>query len=408
MNSEAQETISFVPLQEAAECLLNNYYQTAVVLERATLLTDPARRNRIWRCHLHAAKENVPATLIVKQVKPEGYSPSTPASWNTSRFFKDWAGAQFLNERTREAGHGPMFYGGDVEGGFILLEDMGEPTSLVEPLLKGDADVASRALFAYARRLGQMHASSFGQKECYREIQRQISPAWAAIEATSADREKEEREKQVAEFADLCARVDIEAGEAARQELAAALLSLDEPGSFTTFLHGDPCPDNIFYHDPELRLIDFEFSGFGHALRDGLYGRLPFPTCWCANAIPAEVLQQMEAIYRAELSVACPEILDEARFMEEASVVAADWAFSILRWDLEGALKQDETWGIAGTRARILSRIAMFLDTARNATRMPALCETYETLLSQLQSRWPEASPLPFYPAFQAGMVAVA
>ncbi len=402
MEADDQPEISFAPLQEAAECLLSDHYQTAVALEKTTLLTSPARRNRIWRCHLHASEENVPATLVVKQVKPDGYSSSTPGSWDTNRFFNDWAGAQFLSNDSRTQGHGPMFYGGDVERGFILLEDMGEHTSLVAPLLKGDAAGATRAMLAYASRLGQMHAGSFGLEERYREIQRHISPAWAAIEARSADSQAEETEKQAVEFAEVCARLNVEAGETARQEFAAALTYLAQPGSFTTFLHGDPCPDNVFYQAPDLRLIDFEFSGFGHALKDGLYARLPFPTCWCAGALPAEVLHQMEAVYRLELAAACPEILDETRFGEEAAVVASHSAFSILRWDLEGALKQEEPWGIAGTRDRILSRILMFLDTAGSAAQMPALCEVYETLLNRLQRLWPETIPLPVYPAFRA------
>jgi DNA-3-methyladenine glycosylase I len=37
----------------------------------------------------------------------------------------------------------------------------------------------------------------------------------------------------------------------------------------------------------ELRLIDFEFGRLGHALMDGTYGRMIFPSCWCANRLPA-------------------------------------------------------------------------------------------------------------------------
>ena len=401
MKPDEQELIEITPLQKTIERLLTDYHQTPVVLERSTLLTNPARRNRIWRCHLKASAAHVPETVIIKQVKPDGYAPADPASWDTSRFFRDWAGAQFLSAFMREEGHGPAFYGGDVEQGFIVLEDMGEHMSLVAPLLEGDAASANHALLAFARRLGRMHASSVGKEEFYREIQRQISPAWAAIDGKSPEGEREERGKRVGEFTDICTRLGVEAGEDATQDLIGSLTRSTDPGPFKTFIHGDPCPDNVFYRAPELRLIDFEFSSFGHALRDGLYGRWPFPTCWCANAVPAEVLQQMETAYRTELSVACSEVLDEARFAEAASAIAVCLALDVLRWELEGALKQDDSWGIAGTRARILSRIAMFLDLARTAHQLPALCEVYEKILVQLQNRWPEAAPLPVSPAFR-------
>ena len=406
MEPEAPPTIPIAPLQSAIERLLTDYHQTQVVVEHATLLTDPARRNRLWRCHLQAAESNVPATIIVKQVKPEGYSPDNPASWDTSRFFRDWAGAQFLSAFARDEGHGPVFYGGNIELGCILLEDMGEPTSLVEPLLKGDATTASAALLAFALRLGRMHAASYGKETLYREIQRQISPEWAALDSSNSGVAVEEQAKEIAEFAALCAPLGVEVGEAVQRELEAVFLQLAEPGPFKTFIHGDPCPDNIFYHAPNLRLIDFEFSGFGHALRDGLYGRLPFPTCWCANTVSATVVRQMETLYRAELSLACPEANDEVRFEQEACAVAASWAFNSVRWDLESAIKQEEQWGIAGTRERLLSRLTVFLDTAQNVQQLPALCAAFAKLLNQLRNLWPEATPLPLYPAFRAELTA--
>lgn len=401
MEPEEQKPILFDPLQGPVERILTSYHQTSVAIERATLLTEPERRNRIWRCQLKAAESTVPETVIIKQVRPEGYAPSNPEAWDTSRFFKDWAGAQFLSAFAREERHGPSFYGGDIELGFIVLEDLGEHTSLVEPLLKGEAASATEALMAFARRLAGMHASSIGKEAYYREIQREISSAWAEIEVKSPDATLEARVKQVAEFTEICTRLGVEPEETAEQELHTALQRLGEPGPFRTFIHNDPCPDNVFYQAPELRLIDFEFSSFGHALQDGLYGRLPFPTCWCANAVPTEVVQQMEQTYRTALSDSCPEIWDDPRFEQEASAVAASWALGSLRWHLDDALKQDGEWGIAGIRARILTRIKVFLDSARRADQLSALCDVYGKLLAELQSRWHEATPLPVYPAFR-------
>jgi len=403
MEPDAQPPITFDSLHAAAERILTDYCGRAIGIERATLLTDADRRNRIWRCHLQGAAGPLPETVIMKQVSPEGYDPAKVDAWDTNRFFRDWSGARFLSEIAPAEKHGPLFYGGDIERGFIVLEDMGEHTSLVEPLLQGDAISARDALIAFAKRLGQMHASTMGKEEQYRRIQRDISPAWAEGEVKSPDAAHQERVKQIAEFTEICTGLGIEPGDGAAQEFGSALQRLDEPGPFRTFLHSDPCPDNVFYHAPELRLIDFEFSCFGHALRDGLYGRLPFPTCWCANAVPAEIVVKMEEIYRSELSWACPDAMDNRHFAQEASAVAAFWTVGVLKWELERALKEDGRWGIAGTRERILSRLQMFLDTARDADQMPALCAVYTKVLADLQSRWPDATPMPVYPAFRTG-----
>lgn len=401
MEPEEQKVISFDTLQKESSRILTRYHETAVSIEQATLLTEPKRRNRLWRCHLHSAERLVPETVIIKQVRPEGYDPSDPESWDTNRFFNDWAGAQFLWTTAREEGHGPAFYGGHLEQGFIILEDMGEHTSLVEPLLKEDVPSATVALIAFAQRLGRMHASSVGKEEIYRDIQRTLSPAWAAKSVKSPETALQGRMKQIAELTELCTRLGINLGEKEKEEFGEALQRLEEPGPFLTFIHGDPCPDNVFYHAPELRLIDFEFSAFGHALKDGLYGRLPFPTCWCANAVPPDVVQKMEQTYRAELSTACPEVLDEYRFACEAAAVAASCLLNTLSWHLESALEQDGEWGIAGTRARILTRLEMFSVAARTAHQFPVLRETCEKLLAELHRQWQEASALPIYPAFR-------
>ena len=110
----------------------------------------------------------------------------------------------------------------------------------------------------------------------------------------------------------------------------------------------------------------------------------------------------MEHDYRAELSTACPEVSDDARFAQESSAVAAHGVFSNMQEHLYAALKEDEEWGISGIRARILSRLGMFLGVARSADRMPALCEVCASLLGALRSIWPEATPLPIYPAFRS------
>ena len=75
------------------------------------------------------------------------------------------------------------------------------------------------------------------------------------------------------------------------------------------------------------------------------------------------------------------------------SAVNALYATVTLAWHVENSMTEDQKWGIAGTRARILTRIAMFLDTAGKYGQMPGLCDAYTRILVELQGRWPDATP---------------
>jgi len=401
MEPETQQPISFDSLKTAAESILAQYHESSVGIENPALLTDPRRRNRIWRCNLRSSAPSVPETAIIKQVNPDGYDPANPESNATWRLFNDWAGAQFLSQVASKDPHAPAFYGGNLEQGFVILEDLGEHSSLVEQLLGTDADSATEALIALASRLGRMHASTMGKKEEFFHIKRRISPAWADQDTKSSDNTDLSIAKQIAQFAEACERLTVKPSDAAIEEFGGALHILAEPGPFEAYVHCDPCPDNTFYHPPNLRLIDFEFSCFGHALTDGLYGRLAFPTCWCANSVPNEIVHQMEDTYRRELSVACPEVMDNARFERGAAAVTANWAFTSTRWGVEDLMERDEEWGIASIRARIIKRVEVFLDTAGRAKHIPALSDTFTRILGELKNRWPESEALPFYPAFR-------
>src|SRR5262249_10829632 len=95
-------------------------------------------------------------------------------------------------------------------------------------------------------------------------------------------------------------------------ELELLSARLGNPGPWLSLVHGDPCPDNALLVDGRIRLIDYEWARPSHALLDGLYWRMGFPTCWCAGRIPADVAARVDAIYRAELARKMPLALDDA------------------------------------------------------------------------------------------------
>lgn len=91
----------------------------------------------------------------------------------------------------------------------------------------------------------------------------------------------------------LLERIGIVTSRGFHKEIEAVLASTSEPGPFTAFTHGDPCPDNCADTGSEVKLFDFELGGFRHALPDATYARIMFPTCWCAGRFAKGGLDQL-------------------------------------------------------------------------------------------------------------------
>jgi Phosphotransferase enzyme family len=85
-------------------------------------------------------------------------------------------------------------------------------------------------------------------------------------------------------------------------ELNQLQMGLTAQDAWVTFTHGDPCPDNnVVTADGSVVHFDFEFARARPALVDGSYVVVPFPTCWCVNAIPSALRSEITDTYRADL-----------------------------------------------------------------------------------------------------------
>lgn len=280
----------------------------------------------------------------------------------------------------------------------MILEDLGPHRSLVEPLLEEDAASAANALLTFATRLGQLHAATIGQSavfaRCFQAINPHAVPFAHDVECA----------KRVRQFQAGLERLAVRPEARLPQELETLITTMAEPGPFWAYVHADPCPDNVFFTDGHVRLIDFEFGRFGHALLDGTYGRMLFPTCWCANRLPSTLVAQMEAVYRAALVQGCPAAQEDQVFATALVRVCGFWLVETVVRHLEEALGADRAWGIATIRSRLLSRLEAFITTAEGFHQLEALRGTAHRVLEVLRKRWPEVAPLPLYPAFHKGL----
>jgi hypothetical protein len=336
--------------------------------------------------------------VVVKQIEGFGRNAN---DWTKSRFYGDALGALFLTQVSGDR-HAPRCLGVDVGLGFILMDDLGSVESLVEPLLEGSAEQARTALLTYVRRLGAMHADTAGRQREYDEIADSLqAPARFRTRQSRRDDDRSLRQgleglsRQLAEL--RMPRV----GPAVIDEIEHVAATVRDPGEFAVLLHRDACPDNMAFGADRLRLIDFEFTRFGHALIDGLYPQLPFPTCWCCNVVPDGLADELTAAYRTELVRGCPSAADDAAFAHASAHVTAWWLVCSFGWPFENTVKQDDTWGLASNRSRELTRLARFADVAERTGEMLALAEVARSMAGNLRRLWPGTEPLPVYPALR-------
>ncbi len=359
-------------------------------------------RSNVMRCSVTTNREGAPSSVIVKCAQraqgplynPDDVSAESPAL----PFFRDWLGVQFLHRVSGEPFVGPRFYGGDRAHGVFVMEDLGDGGSLANLLLGSDPERATEGLLALASTLGRMHADSIGREAVFQELCSALglTPEQVAVQ------NRRESTAAVQKLQDWCGLIGVQPASGLEADMEAISACLQSPDPFRAYTHGDPCPDNNRLTPDGLRLFDFEHGGFRHALIDGMYGRLPFPTCWCANRLPVFLPSQMEAAYRAELATACPEANEDAVFYREATAICAHWLLTTLDWHFENTLKEDEKWGVSSLRQRFVLRLQNFADTSEEWGHLRAFGHTAREMAVRLEALWGESvEPMPLYPAFR-------
>jgi hypothetical protein len=112
------------------------------------------------------------------------------------------------------------------------------------------------------------------------------------------------------------------------------------------------------------------------------------------------VAARVDAVYRLELGHSVPVARDDCAYHTEVAYISAVWLFTCLSWRLDEALRTDERWGVWSIRGRLLWYLEAVIEMTAAAKVLPGINEAARGWLSQLRSRWPDATPLGFYPAF--------
>ena len=335
-----QEQTLALNVVAAAEEALTKSLGGPVRLQETEVLRK-AYRNSVLRCAVVEAPPEAPASVIIKASVGEEETVFDPdrdlhgdPAW---RFYNEWAGTRFLNDMSASSPVCARLLAGNRDAGVIVLEDLGTGKSLSDLLQGDDFEAAKNGLERYAASMGRLHAVTAGKEAAWRHVRSDIGGREAVREREGARWLRD----NVPPFRAQCAALDIPLAAGFDAETEQVREILDDPGPFLVFAPGDTCPDNHrFVDDHYVRFFDFEFAGFQHALLDASYLRVPFPTCWCVNRLPWELVSHLETVYRAELIQGCPEAGEDKYFFRALVAVCAYWTVDSVGGNLESALKR--------------------------------------------------------------------
>jgi hypothetical protein len=382
----------------AAEEVLSSAFDTKVSLSRPEIAGGGTGRARVFRLHVSADGDKAPETVILKYAninKDNPWKPDEPGG-RAETLFNEWASLQLLEDVTRGVSPAPRFYGGARTEGLIVMEDMGKGESTLDALLSDNPGRAEDMLIAWARAVGEMHALTVGQEEKFRRYRNALGPTWKRESKTSQKRRLSQK------FDQACDAIGVKPRRGYKGEIERVAEVIALPGLFAAFSPGDTCLDNCMKVGSKLRLLDFEFGGFRHALLDAAYLRILLPTCWGVNQIPKDVMRRAEAAYRGELVKGCPEAKDEATFTHALVEACAFWLIeTFAAWFMPRILKEDWRWGIASVRQRVLVRFNCFAEAAAEFAHLEAIGATIRELETKLRQLWSGIEEMPYYPAFR-------
>jgi hypothetical protein len=359
-----------------------------------------SERSHVFRFRVGDGPPQAPRSVIAKRAaigEDEIYDPDAsgfPApAW---RLYNDWAGLQFLTQVAADTPLAPRFYAGDRAAGLIVIEDLGAGDTLADLLLGADSEGAELRAIEFSALLGRMHGLTAGKQAEFDRLRDGLAPRDKATDhysfqwlATALHR--------AADMLDVVVAPEVD------RELAVLIAAIREPGPFLAYTHGDPCPDNIVHGSAGLQLLDFEFGDFRHALVDGVYSRILFPTCWSVNRLPSRIMRDMEHAYRAELSKGCSAATDDSAFSRAVVEGCAYWALTMFDWySVPQLLGESIEWGIATVQQRVLARADLLARTTEEFGYLEGLGATFRTIAARLRARLPiDADAMPLYPAFR-------
>jgi len=280
----------------------------------------------------------------------------------------------------------PVLLAEDGNAGCVVMSHVDGEGSLADALLGDDPERAERVLGQWATTLAAVHAAGTPAARqrftaALGERGPDLAPSTLATEfAQSAGR-----------WSEVLEQLGLPPHPEGLNELRAIPDRLSEH-SEQVLSPADTCPDNNVVAPDGVHLVDFEHAELRHRAWDVAYLRTPWPSCWCAWALPADVAEAAVARYVVAAGAG-------AAFEDDLRLATLGWQTMTPGWFVAGALRDDDS-GRGPQRPSRRSFVLHRLAAARGSTLRPALAAMAGDLHDALRERWGEVA-LDLAPAFR-------
>nr|CEL22763.1 FIG00995901: hypothetical protein [Kibdelosporangium sp. MJ126-NF4]CTQ89903.1 FIG00995901: hypothetical protein [Kibdelosporangium sp. MJ126-NF4] len=373
----------------AAEAVLRRRYGAKIQLADPEDLGG-SKLSTVVRVRVAATPFSLPRTLVVKR-----YNPPLPSE----SFVREAVSYQLFTALTADERMCPELYAHDGTAGVIVIEDLGRAPTLADKLLGDDARAAERALLSWARSLGRLHATTAGREADFDALMRRLSSARVKGDPLAVNGPMAiERLPQLLE--DVLG-VDTPAHVFDRAERTRWLLATSRHRGFSP---SDLCPDNNLITSRGVRFLDFEGGCVRNIMLDAAYLRVPFPSCWCAFALPAGMTEAMFAAWRAEVKLMWPDLADDSVVLPRMLDAQLFWVWASTFWFLPRPGEQDGPIDShLPSPRRSVSLAARWRHLADEAARAGVgnIVDHANAVVGALTKKFGPDLELPMYPAFR-------
>ena len=279
------------------------------------------KKKHIFRCWIADGPSSLPEVFLVKMArhtKREPYNPKSDCVGSPAwKFFNEWAALQFLGEIDSTQTISPKFITGDVAQGLIAFEYVSKARSLRDVLRNANAQKRSCTLLAHAQTMGRMHGATYGKKHQWLRLRTNLGTFYQADPDTF--------DGILRSFHRLAIFVEQPVSTRVETELSELKEMLSDAQPFSALRHVDTAPQNYLWLNEGVKLVDFEYSDYGHFLLDAPLGPYPFPVRWECDEV---LTREIESVYRTELSTGFRGALDDTIYYKG---VLTAWIYWLLR-----------------------------------------------------------------------------
>lgn len=279
------------------------------------------KKKHIFRCWVADGPNSLPEVFLVKMArntKREPYNPKSDCVGSPAwKFFNEWTALQFLGEIDSPQTISPKFIAGDVVQGLIAFEHVSKARSLRDILRNANAQERRCTLLAHAQAMGRMHGATYGRRNQWLRLRTNLG----RFNQTGADT----FDGILRSFHRLATFVEQPVSVTVETELSELKETLSDAEPFSALRHVDIAPQNYLLLNEGVKIVDFEYSDYGHFLLDAPLGPYPFPVRWECDEVLA---REIEAVYRTELSSGFPGALDDGIYYKG---ILTAWIYWLLR-----------------------------------------------------------------------------